>query len=97
LSAVLATRGGLLFEGASDRSFRAVDTSTGTTLWETRLDEVPNGYPITYRVGNTQYVAIMTGGGSPLELFFRGYTPEIRPSVGAKTLTVFALLPDVSS
>jgi alcohol dehydrogenase (cytochrome c) len=96
ISAVLATRGGLLFEGSSDRSFRAVDTATGHPLWQTRLDEVPNGYPITYMVGRTQYVAIMTGGGSPLELFFRDYTPEIRPSVGAKTLMVFALSSDTA-
>jgi alcohol dehydrogenase (cytochrome c) len=97
ISAVLATRGGLLFEGSNDRSFRAVDTMTGHTIWQTRLDEVPNGYPITYMAGGTQYVAIMTGGGSPLELFLRHYTPEIRSSAGAKTLMVFALSSDTTN
>jgi alcohol dehydrogenase (cytochrome c) len=97
ISAVLATRGGLVFEGSNDRSFRAVDTMTGRTLWQTRLNEVPNGYPITYMAGGKQYVAIVAGGGSPLELFLRHYTPEIRSSTGAKTLMVFALPSDTSN
>jgi alcohol dehydrogenase (cytochrome c) len=94
MSAALVTSGGVLFEGSSDRYFRALDSSTGKLLWHTRLDEVPNGFPITFMVGTTQYVAIMTGGGSPFELFFRDYTPEIRRSIGAKTLMVFALPSD---
>jgi hypothetical protein len=56
-----------------------------------RLPDVPNAFPITYSVGRRQFVAIVTGGGTPLELFFRDYTPEFPGSIGSKTLMVFAL------
>ncbi len=36
-SAVLATAGGLVFDGSRDREFRASDSSTGDMLWQTRL------------------------------------------------------------
>ncbi len=90
-SAILATGGGLVFEGARDRSFRALDAGTGKTLWATRLDETPNAFPITFMAGGTQYVAVITGGGTPHDTTFRNFTPEIAGSTGNKTLWVFAL------
>jgi alcohol dehydrogenase (cytochrome c) len=91
VSALLATAGGIVFEGSSDRYFHALDSSTGQILWQTRLPDLPNAFPITYSVHGKQYVAIVAGGGTPLELFFRGYTPEFAGSSGSKTLVVFAL------
>ena len=90
-SAILATAGGLLFEGGRDRWFRALDSATGKSLWQTRLDHTPNAFPITYSVSGRQYVAIVAGGGSPVDLDLASYTPEIPRSVGGKTLMVFAL------
>lgn len=91
ISALLTTGGGLLFVGGQDRWFRALDSATGDTLWQTRVDNVPNGFPLTFAARGRQYVAIVTGGGSAVDLFLKQYTPEI-PSVGsAKTLLVFAL------
>jgi len=92
-SATLATAGGLVFEGSSDRSFRALDSRTGEKLWETSLNDTPNSYPISFSVVNTQYVAIITGGGAPFDVQHRSLTPEIEPASGARTLWVFSLGP----
>ena len=60
-SGKLATAGGLLFSAASDRYFRAYDVQDGKVLWQTRVQDVPNGAPITYSVDGKQYVAIVAG------------------------------------
>ena len=67
LTAVLTTGGGLAFAGDVDRRFRAHDAATGEVLWETRLGTSVQGFPVTYGVDGTQYVAVSTGlgGGSP--------------------------------
>ncbi|MEE2638532.1 MAG: PQQ-binding-like beta-propeller repeat protein [Acidobacteriota bacterium] len=92
ISASLTTAGGLVFVGTFDRRAYAYDVQTGETLWQTRLPTSVQGFPITYAVNGTQYVAIGTGigGGSwtsiPLEL-----TPEKRRPNGGNGLFVFAL------
>tara|TARA_B100000686_G_scaffold255582_1_gene267052 strand:+ start:684 stop:2438 length:1755 start_codon:yes stop_codon:yes gene_type:complete len=60
-SAALATAGGLVFFGALDESFKALDEATGEELWETDLGDIPASFPITYQVGDTQYVAVAIG------------------------------------
>lgn len=91
VSAMLATAGGLVFEGSSDRRFRALDEKSGETLWETPLNEMPNGFPISFSVGAEQYVAIIAGGGTVIDIAHRRLTPEIQSSNGARTLWVFKL------
>jgi glucose dehydrogenase len=81
----------VLFEGGRDRWFRALDSKTGRQLWQTRLTASPSTFPITYAVDGRQYVAVIAGTGTPLDLFSIGYTPEIRMPQGSKTLMVFAL------
>lgn len=90
-SAVLATAGGLVFEGSRDRWFRALDSSTGKTLWQVRLSDTPNSFPITFTAGGKQYVAVVTGGGTYYDGLVSHLTPEIEPSVGRAALWVFAL------
>lgn len=90
-SAVLATGGGLLFEGGRDRWFRALDSATGKTLWQIRLGDTPNSFPITYAIDGRQYVAVVTGGGTYQDGFVAQLTPEIEASMGAPQLWVFAL------
>jgi alcohol dehydrogenase (cytochrome c) len=60
-SAKLTTAGGLLFSGAADRYFRAFDDRDGKVLWETRLQDIPNAFPITYAVDGKQYIAMIAG------------------------------------
>jgi len=90
-SAVLATAGGLVFVGERDRAFRALDSATGETLWQTYLPAVPNSFPLTYAVDGRQYVAVVAGGGSAVDLYLTAQTPEIPRSTNHKTISVFAL------
>ena len=90
-SAMLATAGGLVFEGSRDRWFRASESGSGKILWQTRLDNVPSASPITYAVGGQQFVAITTGGGGPQDVSRQSITPEIEPTAPGTTLWVFRL------
>jgi PQQ-dependent dehydrogenase (methanol/ethanol family) len=84
-SGVLATAGGVVFHGALDRSFKAVDDATGKTLWETRLGDVPNNAPISFTANGKQYVAIGVGNGGAWPATYQVLVPDIRnpdPSAG---------------
>ncbi|MGD2007938.1 MAG: PQQ-binding-like beta-propeller repeat protein [Cellvibrionales bacterium] len=91
LSGALTTDGGLLFIGDLDRTFQAMDTETGATLWSTRLPAPAHGYPITYEAGGQQFVAVQTGIG-----VFRALTavlfPEIYQPADGQGLFVFGLM-----
>ncbi len=86
----LTTDSGLLFTGAVDRFFRAVDQNDGSVLWQQRLDNAPSSYPITYRVDGKQYVAVATNSGSFLANNMERKAGINNPPSGA-TLWVFAL------
>ena len=60
-SAALATAGGLVFIGALDQSFKALDDATGEVLWKAELGDLPTSYPISYSVDGKQYVAVAIG------------------------------------
>lgn len=60
----MITAGGILFIGASqDEKFRAIDASTGKTLWEYKLPAGGYATPATYEVDGKQYIVIAAGGG----------------------------------
>jgi alcohol dehydrogenase (cytochrome c) len=90
-SAVLPTGGGLVFNGAWDRYFRAFDDTTGEVKWQMRLNNVINSFPITYSVNGKQYVAVAVGSGSSLSKALATLTPEIQNPDGGSVLWVFAL------
>jgi alcohol dehydrogenase (cytochrome c) len=90
-SAIVATGGGLVFEGSRDRWFRASDSASGRPLWKIRLDMTPNSYPISFARDGTQYVAVTTGGGAALDVIWQTLTPELVNPAGATTLWVFKL------
>ncbi|MDB6000998.1 MAG: Quinoprotein glucose dehydrogenase [Rhizobacter sp.] len=59
----VATAGGLVFmAGTTDNRFRALDTDTGKTLWETELPAGGNATPAVFEVGGKQIVVIAAGG-----------------------------------
>ena len=60
-TAALTTAGGIVFVGDWERYVFAYDVETGHELWQTRLTTMANGYPITYAVDGTQYVAFGAG------------------------------------
>ena len=92
LTGVLTTAGGLAFAGDLDRRFRAFDVETGEELWGARLGTSVQGFPISFRAGGRQYVAVSTGlgGGSP-RLMPRNLAPEVRHPRSGNALYVFAL------
>jgi alcohol dehydrogenase (cytochrome c) len=92
-SSILATAGGLIFEGTRDRWFRASDDRTGKVLWQVRLNGSISSSPITYSVNGVQYVAVTTGGGAALDGMMGALTPEIRTPASGVTLWVFRLPP----
>ena len=69
---VLATAGGLVFEGNGDGKFVAYDAKTGKSLWSYDAGVGMTAAPMTYRIGGAQYVAVMVGygGAAPLAAHF---------------------------
>ncbi len=89
-SANLSTETGLLFIGSVDRWFKALDQDSGEVLWQRRLDNALNSYPVTYRVDGKQYVAVATNSGGIHTRVMRNAAHINLPPAGA-TLWVFAL------
>jgi alcohol dehydrogenase (cytochrome c) len=59
-------------------------------LWQARLGQSAQGFPITYSANGRQYVAVPTGTG-----LFRGVTAALTPDIyqptGGNALYVFEL------
>ena len=88
-SPVLATAGGLLFNGGMDRYLRAFDQTNGKVLWQTRLGSQVFGATTTFRIDGRQYIAVAAGGGyNPHPL---GLTQGIDQPPGGNMVYVFAL------
>ncbi len=58
---VLSTAGGVVFYGADDGAFAAVDAKTGKPLWRFQTNEAPHASPMTYMFDHQQYVAVAMG------------------------------------
>jgi alcohol dehydrogenase (cytochrome c) len=91
-SPLLATGGGLLFNGSLDRYLRALDIDSGQILWQTRLAAQVQGGTVTYSINGRQYIAITSGGGGPAAgAGMAGMTPEADMPSGSNAVYVFAL------
>ena len=92
MTGVLSTGSSLGFVSDVDRNFQAFDVQTGETLWQTRLGTAVQGYPVSFSIGGTQYIAVTTGngGGSPRHAP-RALSPEIRHPQNGGALYVFKL------
>lgn len=60
---VMASGGGLVFQGQIDGRFVARDARTGKELWSFKTESPIVGAPITYRMNGKQYVTVITGSG----------------------------------
>lgn len=73
IGGAITTASGVTFIGATDDGrFRAFDSQSGATLWETTLDASAHATPITYQgASGRQFVTVTATGGSflrsPLE------------------------------
>ena len=88
-SPVLATAGGVIFNGGMDRYLRALDQADGKVLWQTRLGSQVFAAPVTFSIKGRQYIAVAAGGGyngGPARLM-----PDIDQPSGDNMVYVFAL------
>lgn len=60
---VLATAGGLLFQGTAAGDMKAYDARTGKQLWSYPAQSGIIAPPITYQIGGRQYVSVVVGWG----------------------------------
>ncbi|WP_337192660.1 PQQ-binding-like beta-propeller repeat protein [Novosphingobium silvae] len=60
---VMASAGGLVFQGQIDGRFVARDAKSGKELWSFKTESPIVGAPITYRFRGRQYVTVITGNG----------------------------------
>ncbi len=87
---VLTTAAGLVFEGTADGRFVVYDAEDGKLLWQQHL---PNGIiaaPMTYAIGDRQYVAVMMGWGGSFGLL-AGEAARVKGRDYAGYLLVYAL------
>jgi alcohol dehydrogenase (cytochrome c) len=89
-SPILATGGGLLFNGSMDRYLRALDADTGQVLWQTRLPSQVVGGAVTFSINRRQFVAVTAGGGA-IGAVGVSMTPEADIRSGNNAVYVFAL------
>jgi quinoprotein glucose dehydrogenase len=67
LGGPIVTAGGLVFiAAATDNHLRAFDTESGRELWKARLPAGGHATPMTYEIGDRQFVVIAAGGHSGL-------------------------------
>ena len=67
IGGVLATAGGLVFNGEGNGLFRAFDARTGKKLWEYQCGAGVNAPAVSYTVAGKQYVAVAAGGNTQLD------------------------------
>ena len=58
-SGSVATAGDLVFQGAEDGGFYALDAATGEQLFHYQAERTIRSSPLTYEVNGTQYVAVI--------------------------------------
>ncbi|MDE2302313.1 MAG: PQQ-dependent dehydrogenase, methanol/ethanol family [Sphingomonadales bacterium] len=66
---VLATAGGVVFQGRADGWLVAYDAVHGRQLWKGYAGMGIIGAPITYALGGRQYVAVLAGYGGTASMF----------------------------
>ena len=87
---VLATGGGLVFQGDATGAFTAYDAADGRRLWSVDTGSAINAAPITYSLDGRQYVVVPVGAGGGAQFVY----PELHATAtahGPARLMAFAL------
>jgi PQQ-dependent dehydrogenase (methanol/ethanol family) len=71
IGGLLATAGGLVFNGEGNGWFKAFDSKTGKELWKYQCGAGVNAPAVSYTVNGKQYIAVAAGGNTQLD-FKRG-------------------------
>lgn len=80
---VLATAGGLVFQGTADAHFAAYDAETGSEAWRFFTQTGIVAAPISYEIDGEQYIAVASGWGGSYTLGYGGIlSTGSEPNVG---------------
>ncbi len=88
---MLATAGGLLFQGNATGTFAAYSSKDGKQLWSFPAQTGVVAAPITFKVGNDQYVAVLAGWGGVWPLATGILSDISGPTRNISRLLVFKL------
>jgi alcohol dehydrogenase (cytochrome c) len=91
LSSVLATAGGLVFNGDVDGHILAYDAKSGKELWRFSSGSGLRGGPVSYMAGGKQYLVFPTGLGSHAVGFMASAFPRVKQIPGGAALVAFTL------
>lgn len=91
LSHVLATGGGLIFNGSPRGILSAYNDETGKELWSFNVGSGMRGGIISYSAGGKQYIVASTGFGSLLPGYASTAWPEFKEIRGGAALIAFTL------
>jgi PQQ-dependent dehydrogenase (methanol/ethanol family) len=67
IGGVLATAGGVVFNGEANGWFKAFDSKSGKELWKYNCGAGVNAPAVSYMVGGKQYVAVAAGGNNQID------------------------------
>ncbi len=88
---ILATAGGLLFQGLANGEFHAYDATNGKDLFHFPAQSGIIAPPITYSVNGKQYVAVEVGWGGIYPFFLGGLARTSGWTVNHSRVIVFSL------
>jgi alcohol dehydrogenase (cytochrome c)/quinohemoprotein ethanol dehydrogenase len=89
---LLATGGGLVFQGTAGSEFNAYSAATGDKLWSFAAQTGIVAPPVTYTIDGEQYVAVLAGWGGAYAITVDGNLLEdLAPVRNISRLLVFKL------
>ena len=89
---LLATGGGLVFQGTAGSEFNAYNAATGEQLWSFAAQTGVVAPPVTYTVDGEQYIAVLAGWGGAYALSVDGsLIADKAPVRNVSRLLVFKL------
>ena len=77
----VVTAGGLIFTGSNDRKIRALDSSTGKTLWEYEAPAAIEGMPAVYESNGREYIVFCAAGRDSARTRSIPGKPASQPSI----------------
>jgi len=87
---ILSTAGNLVFQGNADGQFAAYKADNGKKLWNFEAQTGIVAAPVSYRVGDKQYIAVVAGWGGSL-ITFGELASRSDGSVNRSRMLVFEL------
>jgi alcohol dehydrogenase (cytochrome c) len=88
---VLATGGGLVFNGDPLGNVRAFDAEDGKVVWSFNTGSGLRSGIVSYAVDGKQYILVPSGWGSYAAILLPALSPELENVPGASTLIAFTL------